>query len=136
MRKAIIMILAVLMLISFVSCNDQKVTEEMREQAMKDFIATLDVSGKYLLEYSTACEYDLSNWNSTTADFAEKYQINSIIEKFAGTDDIISAEGTVAVKNVSTIPANSGVKILADMVVKNVKIIYNENGKEESLTLV
>ena len=139
MRKAIIMILAVLMLISFVSCNDQQITEEitdeMREQAMKDFIATLDVSGKYLLEYSTACEYDLSNWNSTTADFAEKYQINSIIEKFAGTDDIISAEGTVAVKNVSTIPANSGVKILADMVVKNVKIIYNENGKEESLTL-
>ena len=135
MRKAIITLLAVLMLISFVSCNDQKVTEEMREQAMKDFIATLDVSGKYLLEYSTACEYDLSNWNSTTADFAEKYQINSIIKKFAGTDDIISAEGTVAVKNVSTIPANSGVKILADMVVKNVKIIYNEDGKEESLTL-
>ena len=135
MRKAIIMILAVLMLISFVSCNDQKVTEEMREQAMKDFIATLDVSGKYLLEYSTACEYDLSNWNSTTADFAEKYQINSIIKKFVGTTDITSAEGTVAVKNVSTIPANSGVKILADMVVKNVKIIYNENGKEESLTL-
>ena len=138
MRKAIITLLAVLMLISFVSCNDQKVTEEMREQAMRDFVATFDVSGKYLLEYSTACEYDLSNWNSTTADFAEKYQINSIIEEFVGTDDITSAEGTVAMKNVSTIPADSGlkgVKILADMVVKNVKIIYTENGKEESLTL-
>ena len=138
MRKAIITLLAVLMLISFVSCNDQKVTEEMREQAMKDFVETMEATAKYVQLYGEEeCEYDFSNWNSTTADKDEISVIKYIIEKLVGTTDITSAKGTYEVKNVSMKynEEDPNVKFSANYVGKGIEITYTENGKGKSLTL-
>ena len=135
MRKAITMLLAVLMLITFVSCNDQKVTEAMREQATKDFVATANASGEYLLQYEVKGKHDLSQWKTVADDDLEKYTLQGIFMQFVGTEDITSAEGTVEIEDVSRKEEDSKIVYLVHVVAEGVKITYTENGEEKSLSL-
>lgn len=136
MRKAIITLLAVLMLVSFVSCDDQKVTEEMREQAMKDFVETMGACGQYVIPGERKdAKYDLSNWNSTTADDAEIGQIKTILEQLVGTVDITSAKGTVEIKDVEIKKEDSYEEVSLHIVANGVEIAYTQNGEKEILTL-
>ena len=135
MRKAITMLLAVLMLITFVSCNDQKVSEAMREQAMKDFVETANASGEYLLQYEVKGKHDLSQWKTVADDDLEKYTLQGIFMQFVGTDDITSAEGTVEKEDVFRKEEDSKIVYSVHVVAEGVKIIYTENGEEKSLAL-
>ncbi len=123
------------MLISFVSCNDQKVAEAMREQATKDFVATANASGEYLLQYEEKGKHDLSQWKTVSDDDLEKYTLQGIFNQFVGTDDITSAEGTVEIVDASREEEDSKIVYFVHVIAEGVKITYTENGEEKSLAL-
>jgi len=74
MKKGLILFLAVLMLITFVSCNQKALEEaEKREQATIDFFETFKeayIRYSELMEKSKAGTYDLSKYSSTNPEDA------------------------------------------------------------------
>lgn len=129
MRKAIIMLLAVLMLIAFVSCDDQKVTEEMREQATEAFKDTylemLKITKKY--GWRVTGEFDLSKWNSEDESDADaKEEANSLIRSFLASDGVDSEAVTdLTVEKASGVFAMKMLDNGKEWKVTNIEISYS-----------
>lgn len=136
MKKVLIVFLTVLMLITFVSCNDKndKALEEAekREQATIDFFETHNtVVYKYspLSNQINVGEYDLAKYNSEeSADADAKTAANKMIQKllwannidYSSTDfKVTSAKGTVKITESPTTDST-----VLSWVAKEVEIVY------------
>ncbi len=140
MKKVLIAFLTVLMLITFVSCNDKNDNAleeaEKREQATIDFLETFPaVFYKYweLQDSSNKGDYDLAKYNSGKAEDADaKTAANTLINillwanniKPSSTDfKVTSAKGTVKI----TVSTDDTV---VSWVVQDVEIAYQYKDDE------
>lgn len=83
MKKVISALLTILVIIAFVSCDNQVITEKMRANATEDFFETYEQFYNYksLINGIYAGEHDLSKWdNKANAEEMEVYIINKIIQ--------------------------------------------------------
>ncbi len=89
MKKVLIALLAVLLLVSFTSCDTQKkiddaVSEaEAKEKATLDFKVTFSFAKNFdsVLNKNYVGTYDLSKWNSTDSEDSEAKKANDAISK-------------------------------------------------------
>ena len=123
------MLLAMLMLIAFVSCDDQKVTEEMCEQATEAFKDTYLEMLKIVTKYGwrVTGEFDLSKWNSEVeADADTKEEANSLIRSFIASDGVDSEAVTdLTVEKASGVFAMKMLDNGKEWKVTNIEISYS-----------
>ncbi len=120
MKKVLIALLAVLLLVSFTSCDTQKkiddaVSEaEAKEKATLDFKVTFNFAKNFgvVLEKDYVGTYDLSKWNSTDSEDAEaKTKANEAIlimygiwysdsSNYADKYETKSASGTIIIEEI------------------------------------
>ncbi len=136
MKKVISALLAVLMLVAFVSCDDQVVTD-----ATADFFETYEQFDKYksLINGIYKGEHDLSKWNSKAdSEQTEVYVINKIIQILlngsnsteddtAGyTYEITDASGRIKVTDNMDTEGKTGTYVVAEGV--SISYSYTKDG--------
>lgn len=132
MKKAIIMLLTVLMLIAFVSCsNEPKISAEEMAKAIEDFYATAEYAEKYNLGTKyVGTTYNLANWNSTTAS-AEVIDALLKYDKKDGNGidysdfTVTSAEGTVDMVTIAAEVTDSQISTKTRTKLEGVKLTYS-----------
>ena len=136
MKKVISALLAVLMLVAFVSCDNQVVTD-----ATADFFETYEQFDKYksLVNGIYEGEHDLSKWNSeTNAEQTEVYVINKIIQILLNgsnsteddatgyTYEITDASGRIKVTDSTDMEGKTGTYVVAEGV--SISYSYTKGG--------
>ncbi len=140
MKKVLIAFLAVLMLITFVSCNQKALEEaEKREQATIDFLETFPaVFFKYweLQDSSNKGDYDLAKYNSEKPEDADaKTAAEKMIDILLDINDIDDSETNFKVtsaKGTVKITVNTSMdKTVISWTAKDVEVSYQYKDDED-----